>query len=81
MSLVGGTGDIDKQVDGIHENLLMLKIREANFTKLADSLEWFTFYDTVGMLNHSVYAIIKSLFIPKISLQVVRHLILSYIIE
>ena len=49
MSLVGGTGDIDKQIDGIHENLLMLKIREANFTKLADSLEWFTFYDIVGM--------------------------------
>ena len=49
MSLVSGTGDLDKQVDGIHENLLLLKIREANFIKLADSLDWFTFYDSVGM--------------------------------
>ncbi|KAL5256484.1 hypothetical protein ACHWQZ_G011654 [Mnemiopsis leidyi] len=47
MSLVGGTGELDKQVDGIHENLLLLKIREANFNKLTESLDWFTFYDSV----------------------------------
>ena len=51
MSLVGGTGELDKQVDGIHENLLLLKIREANFNKLTESLDWFTFYDNVGRLS------------------------------
>ena len=54
MSLVGGTGELDKQVDGIHENLLLLKIREANFNKLTDCLDWFTFYDSVGEYSISV---------------------------
>eukprot|EP00116_Pleurobrachia_bachei_P000811 sb/3461073/ len=47
ISLVMGTGEYERQVDGIHENLLNLKIRDAKFSDLAESLDWFLFYDTL----------------------------------
>ena len=53
LSLIRGTGELDKQVEGIHENLLLLKIREASFPKLVDSLDWFIFYDSIGKLDES----------------------------
>lgn len=48
LKLVYSTGDYDKQMEGIYENFLTLKIKEANFSKVADCQDWLIFYDTLG---------------------------------
>ena len=46
--LISAAGEFEKQIEGIHENLLLLKLREIKFPALVESLDWFLFSDIIG---------------------------------